>query len=278
MPQKIAVAVIHGIGKQGPDFADDFAKELKSRFAKKGGDNLVIRPVYWAGVLQGMEDEQWKRLLMGGPLDYTKLRKLLIDFIGDAFAYQPIVNDRATYDSIHAEVAQTFSTLAQESGGSAPLCIVAHSLGSVIASNFIYDLQKPRLITDEVRAQMHGTPLERGETITLLYTIGSPLALFSLRYKDFGKPIRIPAPKLAKHYADLKGEWVNYYDRDDVIAYPLKTLNPEYKKAITEDHEVNVGGLIASWNPLTHIQYWKDDDVIEPIVAALVRTWKAVNP
>jgi len=33
------------------------------------------------------------------------------------------------------------------------------------------------------------TPLERGETLTLLYTLGSPIAIWSLRYPDFGVPI-----------------------------------------------------------------------------------------
>ncbi len=62
----------------------------------------------------------------------------------------------------------------------------------MITSNFVYDLQteaRRPIISDEVRAQMTGAPLERGETLALLYTMGSPIGLWSLRYKEFGKPI-----------------------------------------------------------------------------------------
>lgn len=37
MPQKIAVAVVHGVGKQDPQFADDMAQELREHFAKHVG-------------------------------------------------------------------------------------------------------------------------------------------------------------------------------------------------------------------------------------------------
>ena len=48
----------------------------------------------------------------------------------------------------------------------APLCVVAHSLGTVIASNYLYDLMKRRgsFMGTRVRGQINGTPLERGET------------------------------------------------------------------------------------------------------------------
>ena len=57
------------------------------------------------------------------------------------------------------------------------------------------------------------------------------------------------ASKLAKHYARLTGEWINFYDRDDVIAYPLRSLNPAYKAVITDDREINVGGSCGELEP-----------------------------
>jgi len=124
---------------------------------------------------------------------------------------------------------------------------------------------------------MGSTPLDRGETLTLLYTLGSPLALWSLRFSDFGQPIMVPAPQLKKYYPDLEGEWVNYYDQDDVIGFPLKTLDAAYGQAVTADVEVNVGDFAASWNPLSHLGYWTDQDVVRPISNAIIRAWKSVN-
>jgi hypothetical protein len=282
MSQKIAVAIIHGIGKQDPHFSDGMARELKDRFAREIGtaSDLAILPVYWAPVLQGAEEELWKRMKRGGELDFTTLRRFLVDFAADAIAYQPTPKDRRIYDGIHEKLAETLNRLAAEAGEKAPLCVIAHSLGSVIASNYFYDLQHPKrpLIAARVRKKIGNTPLERGETFTLFYTLGSPIAIWSLRYANFGVPIEVPSPNLSKHYPNLAGEWVNYYDEDDVIAYPLKTLNEAYRKVIKADREINAGGLLSSWNPVSHLGYWTDNDVTKPIARELARTWRAVNP
>ena len=287
MSQKIAVAIIHGVGKQDPNFADGMAQELKDRFASEMGkklkdpaSDLAILPVYWAPVLQGAEEELWKRMKRAGELDFTTLRRFLVDFAADAIAYQPTPTDRWIYDGIHEKFAEILNGLATEAGQKAPLCVIAHSLGSVIASNYFYDLQHPErsLIARNVKKRIGNTPLERGKTFALFYTLGSPIAMWSLRYPNFGVPIEVPSPGLSKHYPDLAGEWVNYYDEDDVIAYPLKTLNEAYRKAIKADREINAGGLLSSWNPVSHLGYWTDNDVTQPIARELARTWRTVNP
>jgi len=287
MSQKIAVAIIHGVGKQDPKFADGMTQELKGRFAKELGQKiqdpaseLAILPVYWAPAVQDAEEELWRRMKRGGEMDFTTLRRFLVDFAADAIAYQPTPKDRRIYDGIHEKFAESLNRLAAEAGEKAPLCVIAHSLGSVIASNYFYDLQHPKrpLIAARVKKKIGDTPLERGETFTLFYTLGSPIAIWSLRYPDFGVPIEVPSPGLSKHYPDLAGEWVNYYDEDDVIAYPLKTLNEAYRKAIKADREINAGGLLSSWNPVSHLGYWTDNDVTKPIARELARTWRTVNP
>lgn len=278
MSQKVAVAIVHGIGKQGPDFYEGMKADIVSRCKGVCSDDIVVEPVYWARVMQDTEDELWKRMVGDGKLAYLNVRNLMIDFVADALAYQPTTHDRRAYDDIHAEFAASLRRLAVDAGEKAPLCIIAHSLGTVITSNFVYDLQNPDNISKRVRDEMKDTPFDRGETLTLLYTMGSPLALWSLRFLDFGKPITIPSPLLDRHYLGLKGEWVNYYDRDDVVAYPLKLLNKEYEQAVTADAQVNVGDLFSSWNPMSHLGYWNDRDVLDPISKAITRVWQSVNP
>ena len=48
MTQKIAVAVVHGMGKQGPDFADKIKHQIEERCWKVCGSDIVVEPVYWA--------------------------------------------------------------------------------------------------------------------------------------------------------------------------------------------------------------------------------------
>lgn len=283
MSERIAVAVVHGIGMQGPDFAARFQKKLNRQFAQELGrevqdpaGEILIKPVYWAPALQNLQDELWRRLKKGGK--HIKLRKFLIDFAADAFAYQPIPKDRTVYDSIHAIFAEALRGLAAEVGGKAPLCVIAHSLGSVIASNYFYDLQKGAdMVSEPVREQIGDTPLERGETLSHFYTLGSPIAMWSLRYTDFGVPIAVPSPKLSEYHPRLEGEWVNFYDEDDVCGFPLKTLNRQYGERVKADVTVNVGGLLISWNPASHLGYWEDNDVVRPIAKALARAWRLVN-
>jgi hypothetical protein len=126
---------------------------------------------------------------------------------------------------------------------------------------------------------MGESAIEQGETLTHFYTMGSPLALWSLRWRmfDYGKPIAFPAPSLGKHYPGLEGEWINFYDKDDVVGYPLKGLNAIYDERVLEDREVNVGDWRSNWNPLSHNGYWESPKVYEPIASALVKTWKHVN-
>ena len=291
MSQKIAVAIIHGVGKQDPNFAEGMAQELKERFAEKlegkaedPASELVIRAVYWAPVLQDAEDELWKRMKRAGELDFTTLRRFVVDFAADAIAYQPTPRDRTIYDRIHGVFAEEIQKLLKvdKVGEKAPLCVIAHSLGSVIASNYFYDLQSGpnRLISPSIRGKIGDTPLELGETLTLFYTLGSPLAIWSLRYTNpiFGVPIKVPSPRLSDHYPGLKGEWVNFYDEDDVLGYPLRTLNQDYKGVVRADRQVNVGGLLSSWNPASHLGYWTDNDVTKPIAGQLAQIWLAVNP
>lgn len=281
MSQKVAVAIIHGVGRTLPGYADRMTDALVRRCRRDCGDNAVFRSVYWSPVLQRAEETLWARMAAGGPLHYADLRRLVIDFLADAVAYQVTPHDRSVYDAVHGVFAATLNELAREAGPTAPLCVIAHSLGTIIASNYLYDLQVERLrpiLPDTVRAVQEPTPLETGETLSLFYTLGSPLALWSLRYGDFGRPIQVPDPRLGQHHRALGGEWANFYDPDDVLAFPLKPLNDAYARAVTADWPVDVGDLTTSWNPLSHLEYWDDPNVIEPIATGIRRMWQTVNP
>lgn len=229
------------------------------------GDWLAAAPLLAATVM--------RRIPGISRVDYPVMRWLLTYFIGDAIGYQVTKSDSRVYDAIHARVAMALRALAKRAGPEAPLCIIAHSLGTVIASDHIYDLQQalvPRATS------VHTTPLERGETLALLYTLGSVIPIWTLRHESLAQPIAFPAPDLPKRYPDLAPSWINFYDRDDVAASPLKGLSPEYDKAVSEDREVAVGPPILRQTPLSHIFYWNTDAVMTPIARALAETWNAL--
>lgn len=286
MSQKVAVAIIHGIGTAEGDFANEnnpkkfaggIAERLKSRFSELMKEKiedveakLDIKVVYWAPVLQDLENELEKRLEFDKLSNPLQGRDFICHSLADSIGYQITPSHRDIYDQVHSTFAATLQKLAENGGEKAPLCVIGHSFGSVIASNYIWDLQHGK-----ANIKIGESPLEKGETLSLFYTLGSQIALWGLRYKDFGTPVTIPSPQLKEHYPNLQGEWINFYDRDDILGYPLKKMNDQYIRAVTADVEVNVGSPLTNWNPFSHNGYWTDKDVIEPISQALVRVWKS---
>ncbi|MBD7964047.1 chemotaxis protein [Fictibacillus norfolkensis] len=285
MSKKIAVAILHGIGNQNEDFSDLFIEVLTKRFSQQikpfyatPEEELIIQPIYWGSVFNERESHLWQRLNKEDNLDFKQLRQFVIHFFGDAIAYQPVVDHNPNYIKVHEIYARGLRKLSEVAGEDAPLFVIAHSLGTVISSNYFYDLQfiSERISEDVVR-NMHKTPLEKGETLTSFYTLGSPLALWGLRYTDFDKPIQVPSPHLKNHHPEIQGKWVNMYDKDDVFGYPLKTINDSYDRAIAVDKELNSGGFISSSTPLSHNNYFKTNEVINDIGDDLAEIWKQLN-
>jgi hypothetical protein len=295
---RIALAFVHGMGTQGPNFAKHPFEALRTRFASRirgeagsgAGEELVTLPVHWAPVFSAIEDDLLTRLSAGGPLDYRQLRRFFVTAFGDAAAYQINTGERDLYDRVHAVFAATLRQLAASAGADAPLAVMAHSLGAMIASNYLWDLEssttgrKPLVPTD-VQAAMTGgsleaaTPLERAETFALFFSVGTTIPIWSLRYADppFGTPIAVPSPHLVEHHPAIEGGWWNYYDDDDVLGYPLKTLNEEYGRVVSADKAVSVGSLFTGWTPLSHTRYFSDRDIINPIADRLATAWKQAN-
>ncbi len=179
-----------------------------------------------------------------GPKFYNQLRSgFAAESVADIIGY---LNEEAK-KKIQAHIKAKVVPLG---AGGRPVTFIAHSLGTVIASDFIWDCQEHGLIK----------PFALGN----FFTMGSPLALFALQYgaELFNKPIRVEAPAC----------WVNILDADDPIAYPLKPLNKEYASAVLADQEVNVGPL-----GLAHIRYWNARSVHALIAHKLALDWLRAN-
>ncbi|HEY8059363.1 MAG TPA: hypothetical protein VID94_11450, partial [Acidimicrobiales bacterium] len=222
------------------------------------GSNLSLLPLALSGLV---------RHVPGMPrIHWPTLRWAVSNFVGDIVAYQVTPNTRVVYDAVHAEVAKALGRLA-ERAPDAPLFVVAHSLGSVIAADHFYDLSKGR--------RRAATPLEGGRTLTGFYTLGSPIALWTQRDGDFARPPQIPARTSRDQVLATAAEWINFYDADDVLAFPLKGLSEEWDKAVDEDRSVSVGAPIISMSPVSHVAYWNDTAVIRPIANSMAWLWNA---
>lgn len=270
MEPKIAVIIVHGLGIQKKDYAEAFIKKLKEAYAKvsgQSGEHLMIEAVHWADVFASRELELERNIIKPYKLRYRHLRRYVIHHLADAVAYQPVESEAQNYEAVHMTVSESLHRLTKSAGPTAPLCVISHSMGTVIASNFFYDLQFSarghRLVVDPT------SPLERGETLALFYSLGTTLPLWSLRYRDFDKPIQVPSERLNHYHRRLDGEWVNFYDKDDILGYPLQGVDPAYRTVVREDVPVNVGPWWKSWNPLCHSGYFSSRMIQEYIARKL---------
>ncbi|NJP98535.1 hypothetical protein HCN51_55500 [Nonomuraea sp. FMUSA5-5] len=217
-------------------------------------------------------------------LRYPGARWLLLHFGGDIIAYDRQRNE-ANYVAAHESLARALARLAEKAGDAAPLCVLAHSFGSVLVSDYVYDQQETlrgrKLVPDRVRAAMGTSALARGETLAWLYTMGSPLALWSLRYPDatLDRPLDFPGPDIAGRRTALQSEWVNFHDPDDVAAYPLRPLGPAYEQQVTMDGAIEVRGPWPPFQtPLVHPFYWTDGTLMEAVGRSLAKGWRHLNP
>jgi hypothetical protein len=266
MAPEIGILVIHGIGIQDKNFANGLIDKVNGHLKNIGvtPDAVAWEPAFWADLLTKNEEGLWKDLSARHDLGWVKVRQFIINVLADALAYQrDPEKDEDMYKRIHGRFRDHLAQLRTSLGDQdKPLIVIAHSLGSVIASNYTWDAQSWN------KYSLGDNPFERMETLASLVTFGSNIPLFTLALPD-PKAIEFPPAQL---HANLKvaAKWLNFYDPDDVLGYPLKPLSPSYKQAVSEDIKVDAGNWLTSWNPIAHTEYWTDNDFTKP-VAALIR-------
>ncbi len=261
MPAKeLAVVVIHGMGSQDREYAEPMIAEINSRVARLSKDPRCIawKTIYWADILQARQDRYWRAAKTRAELDFVRLRKFVIASFGDAAAYQQVPSEsNNTYEDIHARIRQGIKELYQVDLESRPrpMIVLAHSLGGHMLSNYVWDQQK--------RPDRISSSFERMNWLSGIVTFGCNIPLYTFAYRRV-VPIRFPPSRLPRRYKS-KARWYNYYDPDDVLAYPLKPINDAYGKTVYRDIAINVGGVLTSWNPASHMKYWTDNDFTVPV-------------
>ena len=102
-----------------------------------------------------------------------------------------------------------------------------------------------------------------GATLRCLLTTGCNIPIFVAAWPEI-----VPIDRPNEHF-----EWRNYYDRDDVLGWPLGGLSLGYAELV-RDYEMEVGGSILrrflrGWNPLAHSEYWRDRHFVSELERAL---------
>ncbi|MGV7222068.1 MAG: hypothetical protein ACQ9MH_11115 [Nitrospinales bacterium] len=283
---KLGILVLHGMGDQDEDFADSMKHEIDDILLDDHrvtlGD-VSWQPVHWAKILKKKEQDLWKDVNYKKDLDFSSLRKFVINALGDAAAYQRVPWQKPSiYDKIHKVVYENVKKLRTSLGNNnVPLIIMAHSLGGSIISDYIWDRQK---YWSSPEIDPFGkNDFEEMKTLSGIITFGCNIPLFSLAYDPI-KAIKFPyhPSKLARYFPKVNQDakikrvvkWKNYYDEDDILGFPIKKISPSYNKAVAADFNINVGNILTSWNPMSHSEYWTDDSFTEPAAQQIAKVVK----
>ncbi len=273
MSKELTIMPIHGMGRTETHFHEELRDALKSRLGMGAWKKVHWEPVYYQGLLQKSEDAVFREMRKRAELDWVKLRKFMLYSFADASSLEHgAERDNSVYEKaqkiILTALDRSFDAMGEQLK---PVIVVAQSLGGQVISNYLWDSQKTEARQGIWKArQDQGTPkntprgkFRRLRTLKCLFTTGCNIPLFVAGHGRANiKPVKT-------HSAGYDFDWINLYDEDDVLGWPLRPLSSDYDKTV-KDVEINagqgLGGLLQSWNPLSHTQYWKDGDVQKRIV------------
>ncbi|MGX5174303.1 hypothetical protein ACUR5C_09810 [Aliikangiella sp. IMCC44653] len=259
--KRLAIAVIHGLGSE----EEYYSVELKHRITEeyvngaegRMEDELLFHEIYWGDLVKEELKQFREKANYKGDLAYQNLRQIMTDTQALALLYRP---GTEIYEAINNRIKdglRKFAGHRRVNVDETPLVILAHSYGGVMMSHF---MRETKLANSSVNN------FEGLKTVAGYVTFGNPMGLYAMDAAKslLGKPCDIVGEVLDD---DLKkrARWYNFYDKDDIIAYPLKGLSDEFNTYVHGDFEINVGSAATSWNPACHTGYWEDKDFYRPV-------------
>jgi hypothetical protein len=269
---------VHGIGRQQPGFSNGLMDRLNAAYrtnvaktSRLDFDPLISEEAYWDDITQVDQEPLRVQLCYEGLSQYwpsNLVRRYVLDYITDEISYSKHAYAPRKYKAITGRVDAAVKRLNElaKSAGDTPgsLTVIAHSLGSLIASDALYDM-------------MHEGRFPENLVFENFLTMGSPMALHALRLgvDEFDKPVR---PR----------RWINFMYPQDFMSYPLKAINKAYEKAVEEDVMLRVKRAafgnhsvlikLASALPfigslVVHTLYDKDRYLIDTVAGVLAGTY-----
>ena len=283
MTPSASLVTIHGMGRIATTYYRDLERALLRRL-HPGASALKVHPVYFKHLLEPHQKRVWNAV--SSQVRWRGLRQFGLYSLGDVAG---LVARKSKPDSPYTRsqvvIARVLHLARAAMGGNGPVVLVAHSLGCQVLSNYLWDAQR-FFRCGAARVGMWQDPLQYAEAIAGKTTLTAEELAFlggrSIRYV-YTTGCNIPIFVAGEPETYIKAiekptddfEWHNFFDRDDVLGWPLAPLSDSYRTLVS-DHAVNAyrglrGWLWKSWNPLSHDQYWYTDDFLSHLQASLER-------
>lgn len=215
----------------------------------------------------------------------AQVRLLMVEYVGDVTAYVAS-NKVDSFDELRAKIKQ----LAKESLSAVfaaksenderfeyeKVCVVGHSLGSVIAydtlNRVIADDQLATQIDPETGQKFEDGPGQIVKRTPVLLTFGSPLDKTAFFFSVIGKTTRHVREQLAAVVQPLiendrireRIRWVNVFSRSDIVSGSLDFYElPEWRTDAAQESKCvhNVTDEDALVPLVAHVDYWSNKKV-----------------
>ncbi len=294
MPQHVGIVFVHGILGHDFDFAAKMERKLRERLSPALQDFVHFRSVFWAGTVREHQRDFFGRARITGNLWHTRLRRYVIEGLGDAAAYQ---KTRHRANSVYYEVQEAISgrikSLETRGRENIPLVFIGHSLGCHVISSYVWDFNKITQRTEiDIKEEdpegqtlwselRHASPLRRLKTLAGIVTLGNNMPMFTFTFGPDavypitsrvqlpnGRVIEPAFPGAALPEAVRKSaRWLNYYSKTDILGFPIKALNDDYRNA-EKIHDICVASeapwfIPYFWCLLSHVRYWTNREVLD---------------
>ena len=272
---KHQLIMVHGMGEGDSEKEyDELEKRIKKRlkkptlfefvrvewqFATRSAEKTIFDACFpaYAPAPDGLN-------LLQIPIQPIKsIRYFMTFYVGDIVAYTA-ENQNGIREAVWNEIGTCC-----ENGKYSLLC---HSLGSVIVFDYLYKLfVKDTLLypgdkkeTDEERLKKFKGNFQH------LFTFGSPIGLFLMRQGNLWQDKPKPFKDVINPVPNGGHKWLNFYDKQDAAAYPLRSIfSLSFKDKIAgervEDILIDTGDLVAN----SHTKYWENNEMAERIANTL---------
>jgi hypothetical protein len=266
MINSLKLIFIHGIDSQTTNYSQQLYQlvlaQVRNKLEREGHAEpyiqdmlrrLVHHEVLWANLTTDLTNRYLQLAYERNDMRWSFLTRRIDPLAIQIMQYIKDKGDKPTgrMDILRQVAADIDSIFAADDIGTAPpearrkhALIIGHSLGSVIAYDYVMGFREHRLPPDV--------------TVHNFITMGSPISIFT---SAMGHPDSdLVLPSGVRH-------WTNIRSRADGVARPLK---PFFRQVPLEEHLVSTGFMPIK----AHGGYWKSRPTADVIARAALRALK----
>jgi len=268
-------AMHKGIRKKRPDFPRQYAG-VEWGWQRPDGTGAADERLFEAQRVlgeRGMKavNDEWDFTLNPARIVINQFRPIVFYNFADMFYYVSADGKETVRRSVAQQIVAALQPTAAQPDAEISLTLLGHSAGSVIAFDLLFYLFKPDSIENHCYLPAAQEPPGLAELRTMaqqgslrirrLFTFGSPIMPFAVRSNFVVEHLANGGYLNPAHYGltiDTMGgmpagpRWVNLWDRDDPIGWPVEPLMDNSSGAVRDIYSD------ISDNPTeTHDAYWE---------------------